>query len=74
MCALTLISFGFLGLSMCETDGGTGNKRAASSQDAAKHFWSDTETKHMLDEIKDLNIFHLLDDICSYFQVNWRIV
>ncbi|KAL7843329.1 hypothetical protein AOLI_G00248410 [Acnodon oligacanthus] len=32
----------------------------------AKDFWRGAETKH---EMKALNIRHLLDDICSYFQI-----
>ena len=25
----------------------------------------------MLNEMKDLNVLHLLDDVCLYFQVKW---
>ena len=33
----------------------------------AQHFWSDTETAYMLEELKDLNILHLLDQDFSTF-------
>ena len=39
---------------------------------ATKHFWSDAETNYMLDEMKNLDILHLLDDVYSSFLIKLR--
>ena len=36
-------------------------------RDAAQHFWNEAETEYTLDKMKNLNILHLLGDVCSYF-------
>ena len=37
----------------------------------ANEYIKSNKNEDMLDEMKDLNILHLLDDVCSYFQVKW---